>query len=115
MSHLLLNYTQDDAPNRTGYLHISVQVEGFAGSGQSYVSELWLTAFAEKLAAYPIPETGIVFEATDFVIEVVPLNSRGYLRVTVDFAAPTWGDLRQHARLQLATDYSAIDTLRKAL
>jgi hypothetical protein len=115
MSELRLNYSQDDAPNQTGSLDVSVQVEGFAGSRRVYVSELQLTGFAERLAAYPIPNAGIVLQAPELAIAVAPLNSRGHLKVTIAFPRLDWGELRQQAKLQLATDYAAIDTFRRAL
>src|SRR4051794_35027898 len=83
MSELRLNYSQDDAPNQTGSLDVSVQVEGFAGSRRVYVSELQLTGFAERPAAYPIPNAGIVLQAPELAIAVAPLNSRGHLKVTI--------------------------------
>lgn len=123
MSELRLTYNPDDEDNRLGTLVVHARWDGFVAHAESYVGLEPLIRFADALATYPIaPDPGVSYftgsiedEAT---ISVVPLTSRGHLSVVVTLSHRGWWEEHQRyqkAKLQMITDYAALDTFRRQL
>jgi hypothetical protein len=113
-----VTYTQDDERNRLGDLSVRVQVGDFCGHSNAYLAETSLSDFAEQLEAYPMPEHGVGLKTDDAEIAVAPLDAVGHLRLTVRLTSARYAyakNLLQEATLQIATDYAAVETFRKAL
>jgi len=114
MDQLTLNYAQDDAPNGTGDLEITVWASEFTGRMRSYVAETQMAEFARQLEAYPLPAPRALL-ALDLNIEIGSHGNLGRLRVSIDLSDTRARDVEQRAALQFISDYAALDTFKNEL
>lgn len=119
MSELLLQYNRDDQRNLSGSLAVLVQADGFGGRCEVYVSEAWLVDFARRLRTYPLPTEGIgdelmIGDLAGFRIHVVPADPLGRLRVLIQIHELVM-TLAQQARVNLMTDYGALERFSREI
>jgi hypothetical protein len=111
---LHLVYEQDDEPNQTGSLEITVESRGYRATSRTYTAASSLVRFADALLMYPLPADGVRFEALDLRISVRPLGSLGHLLLVAEVES-VGEKLQQKAVLQLETDYGGVDEFAKSL
>jgi len=114
MDQLTLNYAQDDAPNGTGDLEITVWAGEFTGRMRSYVAETQMAEFARQLEAYPLPAPRALL-VPGLSIGIGPQGNLGRLRVSVDLSETRTRDVEQRVALQFISDYAALDTFKNEL
>ncbi len=119
MSELRLTFAPDEDGDSYGWLGVNVDADGFTAHASSFIDTRQLSDFLRALGAYPLNSddgpalvTNIVGD--DIQISVVPHNSRGHLRVSVDLSHQG-EQLTQTAKISLVYDYSDLEAFRHQL
>ena len=126
-----LSVSFEDDLDGTGRLSVTADSAGFSGSSSAYFDAQRLIEFAEALGTYPLPDLPIKiaggFWSTDarrleqehVAVEVGKVGSRGHVGVQVHLMTARWPDTRPESvgevRLELLTNYSALDNFRREL
>jgi hypothetical protein len=111
MSILRIGYRGDHPYD--GWVELKL-VGDFSGKGGFSGEPAAFTAFAQALAAYPLSEADPArFDEGEVSIAVVPADSVGHLRLTVEVGEP--GGRGSYLRVAFPTDYAWIAVFREAL